>query len=212
MTITSGFLNGHPGEKQGAVLRAEDRSLWDRRLYACINKVSLHQRETGYNFGPHSSSTNPGLQSHIHIFAHSKSQKTWQGFFSHTSSLITLLHINTIFICNKIRDYLSIFRCPSSSVPGQCCLYTFGVTSKPSRWLLFHFAQSESSAAATTVQMTGRVSISSCTYQAHKQWVWIYFRLSKQWMWIYSYNKYFALIRLAKETCSLYIPIELPDH
>ena len=32
----------------------------------------FHQRETGYSFSPHSSSTNPVLQSHSNICSHSK--------------------------------------------------------------------------------------------------------------------------------------------
>ena len=101
----------------------------------------FHQRETGYSFSPHSSSTNPVLQSHSNICSHSKLKRTLPGFFSYTSFLITPPYTNTIFICNKIRDYLAIFRCSTHSESGQGCLYTFGGNSKLSCWLLFHICQ-----------------------------------------------------------------------
>ena len=101
----------------------------------------FHQRETGYSFGPHSSSTNPALQSHSNTRSRSKLSKTLLGFFSYTSFLIILPYTNTIFICSKIRDYLAIFRCSTRSESGQGCLYTFEGTSKLSCWLLFHICQ-----------------------------------------------------------------------
>lgn len=46
MAIPSGFLNGHPVEKQGAaILQAEDQSLRDRMLYVCINNQCLFSSE-----------------------------------------------------------------------------------------------------------------------------------------------------------------------
>lgn len=126
-----------------------------------------------------------------------------------------LLHTNTIFICNKIRDYLPIFRCSTSSEPGQCCLYKVGVTAKLSRRLLFHVCQewgfSNSNASCRWQEVYGFYppfmmkstsngfgSILDCP--------------GKQWMCTYFYNKYFMLIRLAKEISSLHCPVELSDY
>lgn len=92
-----------------------------------------------------------------------------------------LLHINAIFIHNKIRDYLSIFRCSSSSKPGQCCLHTFGTTSELSHWLLFHVCQ----------EWDFGSSNASCRWQevylVHPAFMkstmgWFYFRLPSQIM------------------------------
>lgn len=45
-----------------------------RQNVTCLQEstVSFHQRETGYNFSPHSSRTNPVLQSHANMFSRSK--------------------------------------------------------------------------------------------------------------------------------------------
>lgn len=103
-----------------------------------------------------------------------------QAFFPCTSFLITLLHINTIFIRNQIRDYLSIFRCSSSSKPGQCCLYTFGTTSELLHWLLF--AKSEISAVAMHCADDRKCIYFILHLWSPQHWVWIYFRLPSQTM------------------------------
>ena len=137
MTITGGLLSGHPAEKQGRGQVSTRQSA--ARLQE--STVSAHQSEPGYGSSPRSSGTNPAPQSDTNLFARSQRQKTPQTFFSHTSFLIVLLHINTIFMGNKIRDYFSIFRCSTSSGPGRRCLYTFGVTSEFSGWLPGHICQ-----------------------------------------------------------------------
>lgn len=127
--------------KNRVLLCGQRTNLWDRMSHVCINKRFLFIKEKLAMILVHIPSVLILCFRVTWLCFLTKSWKTPQGFFSHMSFLIMLPYINTIFICNKIRDYLSIFRCSSSSEPGQGCLYTFGLTSRLSCWPLLRICQ-----------------------------------------------------------------------
>lgn len=128
---------------------AENESLGDRMLSVRINKPFLFIREKLATVLVHIPiALILGFKVTFTYFLALHCQRHGRDSFLHPSFLITWLHIHTIFTCNKIRDYLAIFRRSSSSEPGQCCLYTFGVTSELSAGSRFTFAKGEISTAA----------------------------------------------------------------